>query len=148
MSEKAGRKWIRAFPIDLERLYEQVDEPLPQSARRWWWCWGGLVGLLFALQVVTGLLLAVYYRAEPATAYESVSHITDQARFGNFIRSLHQWGATLMIIFLYLHAIRVFFTGAYRDYRWGAWMVGVCLLGLTLGLLSLAGSTRLRKRRK
>jgi len=126
--------WLKAIPIDLERLYESADEHLPHSAKRWWWCWGGIVGLLFALQAATGLLLAMYYRAEPETAYASVTFITEKARYGNFIRSVHQWGATFMVFFLFLHMLRVFVTGAFREHRWGAWMVGVCLLGLTLGL--------------
>jgi quinol-cytochrome oxidoreductase complex cytochrome b subunit len=134
MKKRERREWLRAFPVDLERLYEAADEPLPHSARKWWWCWGGVVGLLFALQAASGLLLAMYYRAEPETAYRSVAFITEQARFGRFLRSVHQWGATFMIVFLFLHMLRVFVTAAFREFRWGAWMVGVCLLGITLGL--------------
>ncbi len=134
MEKTNSRNWLKAIPIDIEGLYEQVNESLPHSAKRWWWCWGGIVGLLFGLQAITGLLLAVYYRAEPTTAYQSVAFITEHARFGNFLRSLHQWGATFMVVFLYLHMLRVFFTGAFRGFRWGAWMAGVVLFGLTLGL--------------
>ena len=133
MKESGRRRWLKALPIDIEKLYQHVDEPLPHSAKRWWWCWGGLVGLLFAVQVVTGLLLAFYYRAGPTASYESVAFITEHVRFGLFIRSVHQWGATFMIVFLLLHMLRVFFTGAFREYRWGAWMVGVGLFGVTLG---------------
>ena len=139
MTEERGtgnnrKKWLKAFPIDIQSLYEKVDEPLPHSAKRWWWCWGGIVGLLFLLVAGTGLLLAMYYRAEPETAYNSVKHITEQARYGRFIRSVHQWGANFMIVFLFLHLLRVFVTGAFREYRWGAWMAGVCLLGIVLGM--------------
>ncbi len=134
MKKRDRSEWLRAFPIDIERLYETADEHLPHSARRWWWCWGGVVGLLFALQMVTGLLLSMYYRAEPETAYKSVVFITEFARYGRFIRSVHQWGATFMIVLLFLHVLRVFVTGAFREYRWGAWMAGVSLLGLTFGL--------------
>ena len=134
MENSKQRDWLQAFPIDIKGLYEKVDEPLPHSLKRWWWCWGGVVGLLFIVMVITGLLLAMYYRAEPETAYNSVSYITETARYGWFVRSIHQWSATFMIIFLYLHMIRVFVTGAFREYRWGAWMVGVGLMGVTLGL--------------
>ena len=134
MKKRDRSEWLRAFPIDIERLYETADEALPHSGKKWWWCWGGVVGLLFVLQGITGLLLAMYYRAEPETAYQSVVFITEYARYGNFIRSVHQWGATFMVIFLFLHMLRVFVTGAFREYRWGAWMAGVFLLGLTLGL--------------
>lgn len=134
MSNTGKKKWIKAIPVDIEKLYENVDEPLPHSAKRWWWCWGGIVGLLFALQALTGLLLAFYYRAEPQTAYESVKYISEHARFGLFIRSVHQWGATFMVVFLFLHMTRVFITGAFREYRWGGWMAGVFLLAVTLGM--------------
>ncbi|MGD8239794.1 MAG: cytochrome bc complex cytochrome b subunit [Armatimonadota bacterium] len=134
MANGGLQDWVRAFPIDIKSLYEKADEPLPHSAKRWWWCWGGLVGLLFLLQAATGLLLAMYYRAEPETAYQSVAFITEQARYGRFIRSVHQWAGSFMIVLLFLHMLRVFVTGAYRQYRWGAWMTGVGLLGSTLGL--------------
>ncbi len=134
MASPERRRVLKALPVDLENLYQRVDEPLPHSAKSWWWCWGGLVGLLFVMQVLTGLLLAFYYRAGPDAAYPAVKFITEQVRYGQFIRSVHQWGATFMVVFLLLHMLRVFVTGAFRDYRWGAWMVGVALLGVTLGL--------------
>jgi ubiquinol-cytochrome c reductase cytochrome b subunit len=125
---------IKAFPIDIKGLYEKVDEHLPHSAKRWWWCWGGIVGLLFALQAGTGLLLAFYYRAEPGTAYDSIRTITEDARFGLFLRSVHNWGASFMVVFLFLHMLRTFVTASFREHRWGTWMAGVGLLGVTLGL--------------
>lgn len=134
MQDSRQHKLLKALPIDLETLYQRVDEPLPHSAKRWWWCWGGLVGILFGVQVLTGLLLAFYYRAGPEASYETVRFITEDARFGSFIRSVHHWGATFMIVVLLLHMLRVFITGAFREYRWGSWMVGVGLLGVTLGL--------------
>lgn len=130
-NEAKFKGWLKAFPIDIRGLYEKADEPLPHSAKRWWWCWGGVVGLLFGVQAITGLLLAFYYRAEPETAYNSVKYITEHARYGCFIRSVHQWAANLMIITLFLHALRVFVTAAFRNFRWGAWMVGVILLNIT-----------------
>ncbi len=123
---------LKAIPIDIENLYEKADEPLPHSTKKWWWCWGGVIGLLFLVQAVTGLLLAVYYRAEPGSAYESVDYITRHARYGLFIRSVHQWGAMFMLIALFLHMVRVFVTGAFRNFRWGAWMAGVLLLFVTM----------------
>ncbi len=134
MTAEEKHPLLRAFPIDIEGLYEKVDEPLPHSSKKWWWCWGGVVGLLFLVQAVTGLLLAFYYRAEPATAYQSIQYITENARFGWFLRSIHQWGATFMVITLFLHMLRVFVTGSYRDGRWTTWIAGVFLLGTTLGL--------------
>ena len=134
MSSRVTDDLLKAFPVDIQGLYEKVDEALPHSARRWWWCWGGLVGLLFGLQVVTGLLLAFYYRAEPDTAFESIRYITQDARFGLFLRSVHGWGASFMVVFLFLHILRTYVTASFREHRWGTWMAGVGLLGVTLGL--------------
>ena len=59
MDKQDRHALIKAFPIDIKELYEKSDEPLPHSAKRWWWCWGGIVGLLFAFLAITGLLLAM-----------------------------------------------------------------------------------------
>ncbi len=134
MINEPTRRYLKALPVDLHNLYQKIDEPLPHSAKRWWWCWGGVVGMFFGIQVVTGLLLAFYYRAEPQTAYDSVLLIQEKVRYGGFLRSVHNWGATFMILALFLHMTRVFVTGAFREYRWGAWMAGVALLGVTFGL--------------
>ncbi len=76
----------------------------------------------------------MYYRAEPETAYKSVAYITEQVRYGQFVRSVHRWGATFMVICMFLHMVRTFVTAAFRDYRWGSWMGGVFLMALTLSL--------------
>jgi quinol-cytochrome oxidoreductase complex cytochrome b subunit len=133
--EQQGRTgMLKALPLDIKTLYEKADEPLPHSAKRWWWCWGGIPGLLFVLLALSGLLLSIYYRAEPETTYRSIAFITNEARYGRFVRSMHRWGATFMILCVFLHMLRTFVTVAFRDYRWGAWIGGVLLLALTLGL--------------
>jgi len=133
MDKQDRHALLKAFPIDIRGLYERADEPLPHSAKCWWWCWGGVVGLLFAFLAVTGLLLAMYYRADTGTAYDSVAFITKKARYGQFIRSVHGWCASFMVVFMFLHMLRVFVTGAFREYRWGAWMGGVLLLAVIFG---------------
>jgi quinol-cytochrome oxidoreductase complex cytochrome b subunit len=78
------------------------------------------------------LLLAFYYQASPETAYESVRYITEDVRFGWYIRSVHKWSATLMVAAVVLHQMRVYFTGAYRRPREINWMIGICLLLATV----------------
>ena len=85
----------------------------------------GTPAYLFAVQIVTGILLAFYYEASPATAWDSVRRITDEAAFGWYIRGIHKWAATLMVVAVILHQMRVFFTGAYRKPREINWMVGM-----------------------
>jgi quinol-cytochrome oxidoreductase complex cytochrome b subunit len=126
--------WLhQRFPIDQQVLISMGREPVPGHLKRWWWCLGGTPAFLFLVQAVTGVLLTFYYVPTPEKAYESVQMITNEIRFGWYIRSLHKWSATLMIIALLLHMMRVFFTGAYRKPREGNWILGCFLLLLTLG---------------
>jgi len=125
--------WIRErIPFGPEQLRELTNEPVPNHLKRWWWCLGGTPAYLFVVQIVTGILLAFYYKPAPQTAYESVRYITDEASFGWFIRGMHKWAATLMVAAVVLHQMRVYFTGAYRKPREMNWLVGMCLLLLTL----------------
>jgi len=94
---------------------------------------GGITLLLFLVQVVTGSLLALYYRGTPDEAYNSVMFITSTVHFGWLIRSIHAWGANLMVIFSIFHLLRVFFQAAYKAPRELTWGVGVALLLVTMG---------------
>lgn len=87
----------------------------------------------FLVQAVTGIILAMYYRPDPASAYDSVRNITDDVWAGWLVRGMHKWGASLFIILLFLHMARVFIFGAYKYPRELNWIVGVLLL--VLGLL-------------
>lgn len=121
--------WFRdRLPVSEERLAEFTSEPVPYHIKRWWFALGGTPAYLFMVQIVTGILLAVYYEPSTARAYASVRYITEEAAFGWYLRSLHKWAATLMIASVILHQMRVFFTGAYRAPREINWMVGMCLL--------------------
>ncbi len=125
--------WIRErVPITGSELRELTNEPVPNHLKRWWWCLGGTPAYLFAVQIVTGILLAIYYAPAPETAYESVRYITEEAAFGWYVRGLHKWAATLMVAAVVLHQMRVYFTGAYRKPREPNWLVGMCLLVCTL----------------
>lgn len=120
------------LPVSGDDLRALTNEPVPNHLRRWWFALGGTPAYLFVVQIVTGILLAVYYQPSPATAYESVRYITHDAAYGWYIRSIHKWAATLMIAAVILHQMRVFFTGAYRKPREINWLVGMALLVATL----------------
>jgi quinol-cytochrome oxidoreductase complex cytochrome b subunit len=104
---------------------------IPASAATYYL--GGITLFLFGVQVVTGTLLALYYKPTPDTAYDSVKTITSVVDFGWLIRSIHHWGANLMIVSLVLHLLRIFVQGAYKYPREITWIVGVGLLGVTIG---------------
>ena len=95
---------------------------------------GGTPAYLFVVQIVTGIMLAVYYQGASTTAYESIRHINEEVAYGWYFRSIHKWAATLMIATVVLHQMRVYFTGAYRRPRELNWIIGMSLLMVTLGL--------------
>ncbi len=129
----SARQWLQdRFPISGRQIRELTNEPVPYHLKRWWFALGGTPAYLFVVQILTGILLAMYYQPAAGTAYESVRYITEEAAFGWYIRSIHKWAATLMIAAVILHQMRVYFTGAYRKPRELNWMIGICLLLTTL----------------
>lgn len=120
------------FPFNWELLRHAGAEPVPYHLKKWWFCLGGTVLYLFIIQVITGIALTFYYIPSSELAYQSVATITNEIRFGWFIRSLHKWSANFMIVAVILHMLRVFFTGAYRHPRQLNWMIGVALLLTTV----------------
>jgi menaquinol-cytochrome c reductase cytochrome b subunit len=86
----------------------------------------------FIVQAVTGVILAMYYKPHPDTAYESIRYITDDVTLGWLVRGMHRWGASVFIILLFLHMGRVFLYGAYKYPRELNWIVGALLLVLGL----------------
>ncbi len=103
---------------------------VPQHAHSFWYYWGGISLFLFLVQLVTGVLLLIYYRPGD-TAYESVRQITYEIDFGWLIRSAHSWSANLMVVAVFVHMFSVFFMKAYRRPREFGWWTGLALLGLT-----------------
>jgi ubiquinol-cytochrome c reductase cytochrome b subunit len=108
-------------------------EPLPGGSR-WAAAFGSLLLFAFALQVVTGVLLSMNYAPSVDSAWPSVQFIQEEVPLGAFIRALHHWGSSAMVILLLLHLLQVFVWGAYKKPRELTWMVGVLLLCCTLGL--------------
>jgi len=95
----------------------------------------GLLTVAFlAILTVTGVLLMVYYKPTPELAYASVKDIHFVVPSGRLIRNLHRWAAHGMVIMVFLHMARVFYTASYRPPREFNWFVGILLLALTLAL--------------
>ncbi|MFQ5688495.1 MAG: cytochrome b N-terminal domain-containing protein, partial [Candidatus Scalindua sp.] len=95
---------------------------------------GGTSFLLFIILVITGALLMLYYTPVPSEAYRSMKDLTYAVSFGEFQRNLHRWAAHSMVITVFLHICRVFYTAAYKPPREFNWVIGVFLLLLTIGL--------------
>jgi hypothetical protein len=113
-------------------LEKALSKPVPRHALKWFYCLGGITALLFVVQAVTGILLAMYYKPTPEAAYASIQYIETQVRFGAAIRAIHHWAANGMIVMCVAHMIRVFITGAYRAPRELNWVGGTLLLIMTL----------------
>jgi len=109
-----------------------LDTKITVHALNPMYCLGGLTFLFFVLLVTTGIMLAIYYKPTPDTAYDSVQFITLNVRYGWLIRGIHFYSANGMIITSILHMLRVYFTGAYKKPRELNWLVGVGLGALTL----------------
>ncbi|MEI7724251.1 MAG: cytochrome b N-terminal domain-containing protein [Bacteroidota bacterium] len=91
---------------------------------------GGMAALLLVIQIITGVLLRFYYIPSPAEAYNSVLWLKNEVLFGQFIRNIHYWSGVFLLLISFLHFLRVFFTGAYRDERKINWLFGILLLML------------------
>jgi len=127
-------EWLEVqFPIKWETISSSLNEPVPNHLKKWWWCIGGIPAYLFVVLLVTGIALIFYYVPDPARAYDSVARITHEVPYGWYIRGLHKWSATFMIVSVVLHMLRVYFTDSYRHPRELTWITGVGLLFVTLG---------------
>ena len=98
----------------------------------WWHTLGSATLTAFISQAVTGVILAMYYKPDPENAYASIERITNDLTLGWLVRGMHRWGATVMIVLIFLHLGRVFFFGAYKYPRELNWIIGVVLLILTM----------------
>ncbi len=96
------------------------------------YCFGGLTFLVITTQILSGMFLAMYYTPDITNAWYSVRYITDEVLLGNVVRGMHFWGASLVIIMMFLHMLRVFFTGAYKAPREMNWVVGVLIFFVVL----------------
>ncbi len=119
--------------LGLQGIYRNVlDRPEPRGS--WWNTLGSASLFLFVLQAVTGIFLTTYYTPSPDHAYDSIAYIMNDVAFGWLIRGIHHWGATLMVVVVFIHLLRVFVTASFKYPRELTWLIGVGLLLLTLGM--------------
>jgi menaquinol-cytochrome c reductase cytochrome b subunit len=104
----------------------------------WFYTLGSATLFAFVVQALTGVFLAMYYTPSATEAYASITYLTNEVFMGEFVRGMHKWGASVMIILIFLHMGRTFFFGAYKYPRELNWVIGVVLLILTL-VMGLTG---------
>jgi len=138
MSGKVKDWFLERFPVNTESTANAVNEifkePIPSHMKYWYYALGATPLILFLIQLVTGVLLTFYYIPSPEKAFESVRYISEEVRMGFYIRGLHRWGSNLMVIAIFLHMVRVFFTRGYRKPRELNWVIGVLIFLVTLTL--------------
>ncbi len=117
-----------------EILDDEVFEKIAPSHLNFWSCFGGISFFLFISQVVTGMLLMIYYRPSVSQAHSSVAMIMNEVPFGWLIRGIHVWGSSLMLITIGVHMAKIYISGIYKAPRELNWVIGVCLFLMTLNL--------------
>jgi len=138
---EAGQRSGRCSPLDW--VEQRVDlgpmkefirhKVVPVHKHSLWYYFGGMTLFLFVVQVLTGILLLLYYQPSEASAFESVRFIMTQVRFGWLIRSIHGWCANLLMALAVSHMFSTFFLKSYRKPRELTWVSGMLLLGLMMG---------------
>ena len=120
--------------LDLSDIKHFIAEKgVPIHTQEVWYYLGGLTLFLFAVQVVSGILLLLYYRPSAGEAYESVKFIVSQVEFGWLIRNVHSWSANLLIFMAFVHLFSTLFLRSYRKPRELTWVTGVLLLFVMMG---------------
>ncbi len=125
----ASNVFLHIHPVKIKRYATKVT---------YTFCLGGLSFFMFLVLTMTGVLLMFYYIPSEADAYQSMKDIEGSVTFGQLMRNMHRWSAQGMVIAVFLHMARVFYTGSYKPPREFNWVIGVLLL-VTTFLLSFTG---------
>jgi quinol-cytochrome oxidoreductase complex cytochrome b subunit len=132
MKTEAIRLWLDER-LGINTVSEMArKKEIPLHRHSVWYYFGGMTLFLFTVQVVTGILLLLYYRPSAENAFESVQYIVTEVEFGWLIRSVHSWSANLLILTLFIHMFSVYFLSAYRAPREMTWVSGVILLFISI----------------
>src|SRR3984957_3497372 len=115
-------------------IREASEHRVPRNTASWWYVFGSAALIVFCLQIVTGILLALIYVPSAGEAWNSLQALNHDLTLGWFIRALHGWGSNFMVAIVLIHMMQVFLFGAYKFPRELTWIVGVFLLLVTLGM--------------
>ncbi len=127
--------------IENSLMVKMLNEPRPIPRRvpdymrkkggAWYWT-GAMVTVAFLYEVITGLVILMYY--QPSQAYTSTENFVNNVPFGSLILTTHLYGAYMMIVLVYVHLLRNLFVAAYKKPRMMQWLTGIILLALTVGI--------------
>ncbi len=132
-SQTSLKRWLSdRYPVRSVADWAR-GKSIPLHRHSIWYALGGMLLFMFAMQVVTGVLLAFYYRPTEESAYRSVLNIAGVMPFGWVVRSLHAWTANVMIAVALAHLFSVWFLKSFRKPRELTWVTGILAFGLVLG---------------
>jgi menaquinol-cytochrome c reductase cytochrome b subunit len=127
--------------IDITPIWRDIaDHEVPEHVNpahhfsAFVYCFGGLTFFVTVIQILSGMFLTMYYVPDIENAWDSVFYLQQEVAHGQIVRGMHHWGASVVIVMLFLHTLRVFFQGAYKKPRELNWIVGVLIFFVMLGL--------------
>src|SRR3981081_421762 len=129
LGEWVDRRLQLAAPVR-----EVAEHPVPRNTACWWYVFGSAALVVFVLQLVTGIMLALIYVPSASEAWNSLQNLNHDVTLGWFIRALHGWGSNFMVAIVLIHMVQVFLFGAFKFPRELTWVIGVFLLLMTLGM--------------
>ena len=119
-------RWIeRRMPV-FAISHHMMTFPTPKNLN-WMWVFGAVLTVIFVVQIVTGVVLAMHYTANVDLAFASVEHIMRNVNGGWLIRYVHANGASMFFLAVYLHIFRGLYYGSYKEPRELLWIVGVLI---------------------
>jgi len=125
-------KWLESRLPVLSLVHDSfVVYPTPRNLN-YWWTFGGILTFMLAVQIVTGIVLAMHYTPHASLAFLSVEHIMRNVNYGWLLRYLHANGASLFFLALYVHMFRSLYYGSYKEPREVLWILGVILFALMI----------------
>ncbi|KMY44179.1 cytochrome b6 [Pradoshia eiseniae] len=127
--------------LDITPLWRDIaDHEVPEHVNpahhfsAFVYCFGGLTFFIVVIQILSGMFLTMYYVPDIENAWNSVYFLQNEVAFGQIVRGMHHWGASVVIVMMFLHTMRVFFQGAYKKPRELNWIVGVLIFFIMLAL--------------
>jgi cytochrome b6 len=126
-------RWVNERVMLDDLVHFLGKKYVPVNRHSVWYYFGGVSLFLFIIQVGTGILLLLYYKASEDLAFESIQFIMSKVQFGWLIRSVHSWAANLFVLAAMIHMFSVYFTAAYRKPREMTWLTGMLMLFLAMG---------------
>jgi ubiquinol-cytochrome c reductase cytochrome b subunit len=115
-------------------LRETAEHAVPRETASWFYVFGSAALVVFVMQIITGILLAVIYVPSAGEAWNSLQTLNHSIALGWYIRALHGWGSNFMVAIVLIHMVQVFLFGAFKYPRELTWIIGIFLLLMTLGM--------------